>query len=306
MTKLRVLRENFTLIGGAIINKDAEKYVKTDAMGKNGWMKKTINLGVKVSDLNKIFVGLEAGFWSDEAIEKTKDLTGKDERGKDKRKQNWIYNGEMVDGEWKADNIPFGQRFEKEMMDKIPYYNRIRVAIEPETIAEDDGNGNMVSKPKTDDNGNTICKEKEFIFAGDAIDYIQKHLKHDQRIYIYGHSEINQYVNKENQVKTNINRFIDQIRLAKHDEENTAEGTTNFYFEKEGFDKSDFKKTRKYLIEGYKTYQNEDKVVVPVKSSFILDFSNPNVDWENEEIQERVKYLTDVFETAKKDCVYLH
>jgi hypothetical protein len=36
-----------------------------------------------------------------------------------------------------------------------------------------------------------------------------------------------------------------------------------------------------------------------------LDFSNPNVNWEDEEIKERVEYLVDVFESAKRDKVYL-
>ena len=36
-----------------------------------------------------------------------------------------------------------------------------------------------------------------------------------------------------------------------------------------------------------------------------MDFSNPNVDWENEDIKSRVEYLVDVFESAKKEKVYL-
>ncbi|MBN3367044.1 hypothetical protein EXM90_19015 [Clostridium botulinum] len=306
MANLNQVKENFVLIGEAMINKDMDRYVKTEPLGKNGWMKKRLNLGVKVSDLNKIYVELEAGFWSDETIEKTKNETGLDKKGKPNKKQNWVYNGEMQEDKWVEDNIPFEKRFEQEMIDKVPYYNRIRVSLEPETIGVDDGNGNIVSQPKTDEDGKIIYKNKEFIFAGDAIDYVKKHLKNGQKIYIYGHTEINQYISQhDNQLKTRFNRIIDQIRVAKDDEENTAEGTTNFYFEKDGFDKSDFKKSKKYYIQGHRTYKNNDKVITPVPVNYILDFSSPNVDWENEDIKARVEYLVDVFESAKKEKVYL-
>lgn len=305
MSELKQLSENFVLIGNAIISKDAEKFSKTEALGKNGWMRKTINFGVKVTETNKIYVNQEAGYWSDESIEKSKGETGKDERGKSKKKQNWIYNGEMVDGQWVADNIPFEDRFKKEYTDKVPYYKKIRVALEPETVGVNDDEGNVTTTNKTDDKGNIVYLEKEFLFVGDAIDYIKKHLKYDQKIYVYGQTEINQYISdKDNQLKTIFNRRISQVRVARDDEENQAVGTTNFYFEKEGFDKSDFKNTKKYSIQGYRTYKNDEKKVVPVPVNYILDFSNPNVNWEDEDIKEQVSYLVDVFESAKRDKVY--
>jgi hypothetical protein len=173
-------------------------------------------------------------------------------------------------------------------------------------INTNDDNGEIVKQTKKDDSGNIIYKEKDFLFVGDAIDYIKEHLVANQRIYVYGQSEINQYISKhDGKLKTNIVRKIQQIRVARADEENQAVGTTNFYFEKEGFDKSEFNKEKKYYIQGYRTYKNDDKVVVPVPINFILDFSNPNVNWEDEEIKERVEYLVDVFESAKRDKVYL-
>lgn len=306
MANLKTLSENFILIGEALINKDPSKYVKEEPSGKSGWMKKTINLGVKISNTNKIYVGHEAGYWSNETVEATKGLTGVDERGKSKKKENFIYNGEMVDGEWVADNIRFEDRFTQEALDKVPYYKRIRVALEPEMINTNDETGEIVKQVKKDDNGNIVYKEKDFLFVGDAIDYIKEHLVANQRIYVYGQSEINQYISKhDGKLKTNIVRKIQQIRVARADEENQAVGTTNFYFEKEGFDKSEFNKERKYYIQGYRTYKNDDKVVVPVPMNFILDFSSPNVNWEDEEVKERVEYLVDVFESAKRDKVYL-
>ena len=306
MSELKPVNENFILIGNAMINKDASKYVKTEAVGKNGWMKKTINFGVKISDTNKVYVNQEAGFWSDEIIEKTKNETGVDEKGKPKKKQNWIYNGETVDGKWVADNIPFDKRFDKESIDKIPYYNRIRVSLEPEMIATNDDEGNITKQVNKDADGNITYVDKEFLFIGDAIDYIKAHLTKDQRIYVYGHSEINQYTDSHtNQLKTIINRRIDQIRVARDDEENQAVGTTNFYFEKDGFDKSEFKKTKKYNIQGYRTFRTNEKKIIPVPINYILDFSSTNINWEDEETKEKIEYLVDVFESAKKDKVYL-
>lgn len=306
MAELKQVSESFVLVGNAMINRDPEKYVKTEASGKNGWMKKTINLGVKISDTNKIYVNQEAGYWSDETVEKTKNETGKDVKGKPKKKQNWIYNGSMVDGEWVADNIAFEDRFKKEYIDKLPYYKKIRVALEPEIVGTNDEEGNITSTIKTDDKGNTIYQEKEFLFIGDAIDYIKLHLKHDQRIYVYGQTEIYQYINShDNQLKTIFNRRISQIRIAREDEENQAVGTTNFYFDKDSLDKSDFKNTKKYSITGYRTFQNDEKKVIPVPINYTLDFSNPNINWEDEDIKAQTDYLLEVFESAKRDKVYL-
>lgn len=306
MSDLKQVSESFVLVGNAIINRDPEKYVKTEASGKNGWMKKTINLGVKVSDTNKIYVNQEAGYWSDETVEKTKNETGKDAKGKPKKKENWIYNGSMVDGEWVADNIAFEDRFKKEYIDKLPYYKKIRVALEPETVGVNDDEGNITNVIKKDDKGNIVYKEKEFLFVGDAIDYIKTYLNHDQRIYVYGQTEIYQYINShDNQLKTIFNRRISQIRVAREDEENQAVGTTNFYFDKDSLDKSDFKNTKKYSITGYRTFQNDEKKVVPVPINYTLDFSNPNVNWEDEDIKAQTEYLLEVFESAKRDKVYL-
>ncbi|KOC56856.1 hypothetical protein IRP63_14215 (plasmid) [Clostridium botulinum] len=306
MANLQQVNENFILVGEARINKDLDRYVKTEPSGKNGWMKKRLNLGVKISDTNNIYVGLEAGFWSDEAIERTKNETGKDERGKDKKKQNWIYRSDkQEDGTNKTTKIPFDKRFDEDVIETIPYFNKITVALENEIANVNGDNGKLIKQTKTDSNGNPILIQKEFIFTGDAIDYIQKHLKNGQKIYIYGHTEINQYVNKMGELKTNFNRVIDQIRLARKDEENQAIGTTNFYMTKDSFDKSDFKHSRKYYIQGHRTYKREDKVVVPVPVTYILDFSNPKVNWEDEAIKERVEYLTGVFaENIKRDKVY--
>ena len=307
MSNLKQVNETFTLVGEALINKDATKYVKIEPQGKNGWMKKSINLGVKVSDTNRIYIGQEAGYWSDEAVKNTKDLTGKDERGKSKKKENLVYNGETDDkGEWIADNIAFADRFTQESQDKIPYYKKIRVALEPEVINTNDDEGNIVQQIKKDANGQTVYKEVEFLFIGDAIDYINQHLTNGQKIYVYGQTEINQYINPhDNQLKTVINRRIQQIRIAREDEENEAVGVTNFYFDKDSFDKSEFKKDKKYYITGYRTFKNEKKEIVPVPISYVIDCSNTNVDWEDEEIKARMDYLIDVFESAKKDTVYL-
>lgn len=306
MSNLKQVNETFTLVGEALISKDADRYVKTEPQGKNGWMKKTINLGVKISDTNRVYVGQEAGYWSDETVEATKNLTGTDEKGKSKKKENFVYNGETNDeGEWIADNIPFADRFTKEALDKVPYFKKIRVALEPEMVNTNNDEGEIVLQPKKDSNGQTVYKEVEFLFIGDAIDYIKEHLQNGQRIYVYGTTEINQYINQhDNQLKTVFNRRIQQIRIAKDDEENQAVGVTNFYFDKDSFDKSEFKKEKKYYIHGYRTFKNDKKEVVPVPVSYILDFSNPNVNWEDEEIKERVDYLVDVFESAKKDTVY--
>lgn len=306
MADLKQVYESFVLVGNAMINRDAEKYVKTEASGKNGWMKKTINLGVKISDTNKIYVNQEAGYWSDEIIEKTKNETGFDAKKKPKKKENWIYNGSMVDEKWVADNISFDDRFKKEFTDKIPHYKKIRVALEPEMVGTNDDEGNIITTVKTDDKGNIIYQDKEFLFVGDAIDYIKAHLKHDQRIYVYGQTEIYQYINShDNQLKTIFNRRISQIRVAREDEENQATGTTNFYFEKDGLDKSDFKNTKKYSITGYRTFQNDEKKIIPVPINYTLDFSNPNVNWEDEDIKAQTEYLLDVFESTKKEKVYL-
>jgi len=305
MAELKSLYENFTIVGNALINKDATKYVKTEPLGKGGWMRKTINLGIKVSNTNKIYVNQEAGYWSDETIESTKNETGTLPNGKPKKKENWIYNGEMKDNVWVADNIPFNKRFEEEYVSKVPYTKKIRVSLEPDTMGINDDQGNITSVAKTDENGNIVYIEKEFLFVGDAIDYIKAHLKKDQRIYVFGQSELHQYFcDKSKEVKTILNRRISQIRVAREDEENQAVGVTNFYFEKDGFDKSDFKNTKKYSIQGYKTYKNSDGKVVPVKSEFVLDFSNPNVNWEDENIKAQTEYLVDVFENTKRDIVY--
>jgi hypothetical protein len=306
MNELKQVRENFILVGNAVINKEADRYVKTEPLGKNGWTRKSLNLGVKISNTNRIYVSQEAGYWSDEAIERTKNEVGKDEKGKSKKKENFVYNGEMVEDKWVADNIPFADRFNQENIDKIPYYNRIRVSLEQNIIKTNDDEGNIVEKPEVDTEGKPVYAEKEFIFIGDAIDYIKAHLKNDQRIYVYGQTEINQYINShDNKLKTVFNRRISQIRVARDNEDNEAVGTTNFYFEKDSFDKSDFKNTRKYYIQGYRTYSNDEKKVVPVPINYVLDFSSPNVNWEDETIQQQTEYLVDVFESAKRDKVYL-
>jgi len=300
------LRDSFTLVGNAMIHKDTTKYVKVEPLGKGGWMRKTINLGVKVSNSNKIYVNQEAGYWSDEKVKTTENEVGFGTDKKPKKKENWIYNGETKDGIWVADNIPFAKRFDTDMIAKVPFYKRIKVTLEQDTMGVNDNEGNIKSVPKVDDKGNPVYIEREFLFVGDAIDYIKAHLKHDQRIYIQGQSEIHQYVSeKDNQLKTIINRRITLIRVASNDEENQANGITNFYFEKEGFDKSDFKNTHKYMIQGYRTYQNEDKKIVPVPVNYVIDCSSPTVDWENEDTKAQIDYLVSVFESTKRDKVYL-
>lgn len=309
---LKTLTQSFVLIGNAMIPRDSEKYSATTPSGKGGWMKKTINFGVKITDQNRIYASQETGFWSDEIVEKTKNETGKGENGKAKKKENFVYNGKNVlqeDGvtsEYVADNIPFADRFLQENIDKVDYGKRIRVSLEPEMVKTNDDNGDLVDTVKTDSDGNIVYKQKEFIFIGDAIDYIKQHLKNDQKIYVYGKEEINQYIStKSNKLVTNTSRRISQIRVAREDEENEATGTANFLFEKDSFDKSDFKKTKKYYVQGFRTYKDDDKKIVPVPTTYILDFSNPNVDWEDEEIKERAEYLKEVFtEGAKKDKVY--
>lgn len=293
---LKTTSESFVLIGEVNIPKDLAKYTSDVPNGKNGWMKKTINFGVKISDQNRIFVNQEAGYWNDATIEKTKNETGKGENGKSKKKENFVYNGENVlqeDGftqEYVADNIPFANRFDKEMMDKVNYNKKIRVSLEE----------------VEDENEVKTYKEMEFLFIGDAIDYVKKHLVHKQRVYIYGKSETSQYVSsKTNALVTKVDRRISQIRIAREDEVNEATGVVSFLFNKESFDKSSFKKDKKYYIQGYKAYKNDEKNIVPVPTTFILDFSSPNVDWENEETQARVEYLTEVFtEGLKKDKIY--
>ena len=306
MSNLKAVNESFTLIGEALINKDVTKYIKDEPQGKNGWMKKSINLGVKVAETNRIYVGNEAGYWSDATVKATKDLTGKDERGKAKKKENFVYNGENNDkGEWIADNIAFADRFSKEALEKVPYYKKIRVALEPQVVETNDDSGEFVKEVKKDVDGNIMYKEVEFLFIGDAIDYIKEHLKVGQRIYVSGQTEINQYVNQhDNKLKTVLNKRIQQIRIAKDSEENEATGITNFYFDKDSLDKSEFKKDKKYYIQGYRTFKDDKKEIIPVPIGYILDCSSPTVDWESEEIKSRVEYLLDVFESAKKDTVY--
>jgi hypothetical protein len=305
MADLKILSENFILVGNAMISREADKFVKTEPSGKNGWMKKTLNFGVKVAENNRIYVNQEAGYWSDEAIERTKNETGTDERGKSKKKENFVYNGETVDGKWVADNVPFADRFKPEVISKFDYSKKIRVALEPVMVGVNDEQGNITKVVKKDDKGNVVYDEKEFLFIGDAIDYIKACLKHDQRIYVFGKTEISQYISShDNQLKTRFDRRITQVRVAREDEENQALGTTNFYFDKDSFDKSDFKNTKKYEIQGYRTYKNDEKIVVPVPCNYIIDCSNPNVNWEDPEIKERIDYLVDVFESAKKDTVY--
>jgi hypothetical protein len=90
-------------------------------------------------------------------------------------------------------------------------------------INTNDDNGEIIKQIKKDDSGNIIYKEKDFLFIGDAIDYIKEHLVANQRIYVYGQSEINQYISKhDGKLKTNIVRKIQQIRVARADEENQA------------------------------------------------------------------------------------
>lgn len=311
MANLKQLGQTFILVGEAVIPKDSDKYVKEVANGNGGWMKKTINFGVKITDQNKIFVNQEVGYWSEDIIEKTKNEVGLGENGKPKKKENWIYNGENVkqeDGSYKyiADNIHFSDRFLQEKIDKVDYNKKIRVALEPEIVISHDDEGNEIKKEKIDDKGNIVYKQVEFLFIGDAIDYIKNNLKHGQKVYIYGREEINQYVSKKtNKLVTNTNRRISQIRVANSDEEKQAIGTINFLFEKDSFDKSDFKNTNKYSIVGYRTYKDDEGNVVPVPTQYVLDFSNPNVNWDDEEIKERVSYLTEVFtEGVKRDKVY--
>lgn len=311
MANLKQLGQAFSLIGEVMIPKETDKYVKETASGSNGWMKKTINFGIKITGQNKIYVNQEVGYWSDDIVEKTKNETGNGENGKPKKKENWIYNGENIkqeDGSFKyvADNIPFADRFLPENINKVDYNKKIRVAIEPDIAVKHDDEGNEIRIEKKDENGNIIYKQVEFLFVGDAIDYIKSNLKNGQKVYVYGKEEINQYINKKTgKLITNTNRRISQIRVANPDEENQAIGTVSFLFDKESFDKSDFKNSKKYFIDGFRTYKDDEGNVVPVPTRYVLDFSNPNVDWESEEIQERVSYLTEVFtEGVKRDKVY--
>ena len=59
------------------------------------------------------------------------------------------------------------------------------------------------------------------------------------------------------------------------------------------------------MIQGFRTYQNEDKKIVPVPINYVLDFSSANVDWENDTIKAQVEYLVNVFESTKRDTIYL-
>lgn len=296
MALTKTTSKSFVIIGEANIPRDLTKYVSNVPSGKNGWMKKTINFGIKVTQQNRLFVNQEAGYWSDATVEKTKNETGKGENGKPKKKVNMIYNGNNVlqaDGitrVYEADNIPFEDRFLQENIDKVDYGKKIRVSLEE----------------VEDENGNITYKDVEFLFIGDAIDYIQKHLKDKQRIYVYGKTEVSQYVNtKTNQIVTKNDRRINQIRVAREDEVNEATETVTFLFTKDSFDKSSVKKEKKYYIQGYEVYKDDDKKFVPVPTTYIIDVSNPNVDWEDEKVKAKVEYITGVFtDGLDKDKVY--
>lgn len=306
MTILENTKNNFNIIGKVVFN--PEKSCEDKALGKNGWMKKSAKIGIRTGAGNTVYVSCEGGYWNDETVEATANLDGVDSNGKPKKKVNVIYHGSMgEDGTWVADNIPFEKRFEQESIDKIPYYNRIKVAIVP-IFEEEVVDGEIVKKKKVDDNGYVVCEEKTFIFAGDAVDYLKANLKKDMIVRVYGKTEINQYTNKENQLQTRRNKLFTEIRLMDIPEtEFASSGSEDFYFTKGCVDKSEFNKTGKVTIEGYNVYTDKKKrkPVMNMYTMSIADYIFEGDNGNEEMALARFDYMLKIFtEGLKKDQVY--
>ena len=306
MTILENTKNNFNIIGKVVFN--PEKSCKDEKVGKNGWMKKSANIGIRTGAGNTVYVSCEGGYWNDETVKATANLDGVDSNGKPKKKVNLIYHGSMgEDGTWVADNIPFEKRFEQESIDKIPYYNRIKVAIVP-ILKEEVVNGEIVKQKQVDDNGYVVCEEKTFIFAGDAVDYLKANLKKDMIVRVYGKTEINQYTNKENQLQTRRNKLFTEIRLMDIPEsEFTSSGSEEFYFTKGCVDKSEFNKTGKVYIEGYNVYTDKKKrkPVMNIYTMSIADYIFEDDNGNKEMALARFDYMLKIFtEGLKKDQVY--
>ena len=306
MTILENTKNNFNIIGKVVFNR--EKSCKDEAVGKNGWMKKSANIGIRTGAGNTVYASCEGGYWNDKTVKATANLDGVDSNGKPKKKVNLIYHGSMgEDGKWVADNIPFEKRFEQESIDKIPYYNRIKVAIVP-ILKEEVVNGEIVKQKQVDDNGYVVCEEKTFIFAGDAVDYLKANLKKDMIVRVYGKTEINQYTNKENQLQTRRNKLFTEIRLMDIPEsEFTSSGSEEFYFTKGCVDKSEFNKTGKVTIEGYNVYTDKKKrkPVMNIYTMSIADYIFEDDNGNKEMALARFDYMLKIFtEGLKKDQVY--
>ena len=86
MTILENTKNNFNIIGKVVFN--PEKSCKDEKVGKNGWMKKTANIGIRTGAGNTVYVSCEGGYWNDETVEATANLDGVDANGKPKKKVN--------------------------------------------------------------------------------------------------------------------------------------------------------------------------------------------------------------------------
>jgi hypothetical protein len=228
---LKNTRETFNLVGQAKWND--KNYISTSKPSDKGWVNINLNLGVKISPTNTIYVTLKGGRFADDG----------------KQSGNKIYT---MDSSFKKMEVAWNDRFDKNIIDSVAWNKKIKIELEK------------------DDAGNLVAKE--FLSPNDAITYIQAHLKKDDRVFVYGVTEYERYRNKNKEVVVTGHKYINHIRLALEDEKNTANGTTTFYFDKDSFSKDRFKDEKKYEIIGYQVaYDRTLKTNVPLKVNYIIE-----------------------------------
>jgi single-stranded DNA-binding protein len=178
--------------------------------------------------------------------------------------------------------VAYKDRLDKNILSTVASMKKIKIELE-----KDEAN-NLITK--------------EFLAADDAINYIKTQLMKKTRIYVYGQLEVNRYKDKNGVIQVNLKKIISNLRLAKDDEKNSANGTISFYFDKDSFSKANFKTDLKYDITGYMTkYEKNLKKSIPIPIDFKIDLKNVN--FEDPKHKARAEYLENVFTDIKKKSI---
>ena len=254
----------FSCVGKISNIKETEKFkIKDVKRFSSGWTIKTLNFQVNFGN-SRINMQIKNGYFSNPD-------------GTIKAKDNYIYTY-IKDGEnTVSTKIDYQDRLDPELVKDVVFSKKFVLDTNTinrfvvEAIRDKFGAGSVVDPMDMDkyniynlNQANNLLEKinddrKEYIYAGDFIDDVERLLASDlinnHKFRIYGEYEIRYADSKGTFYKAFVPK---RIYMVPDDQKDTAEEKMemqfDFYFNKEGFDSTDYEELNKCFMRGYVKY----------------------------------------------------
>ena len=285
----------FEFIGELRFGKEPVKVQEFDS----GWTKKSIQLSVLESKNNSMFVSLEGGYHKakeNKVYSFTKGLFG--EKG-NQLVIDW-------DNRFDQDTIDSVADFKKTVVDltvdeesKKKYYELRREIRAIEDKKDADEADSIKLAGLYEEARKTVPYRKEFLHQLDAVEYLEKISEKIQgkKFRVKGQIEASHW-NGKNYISYNAQSF----ELVPDEYTNKLSANVELFFTKNSFDKSSFKKERKFYIDTYISQYSRDHekdVFFPYNTIF----NAQNHDDENTKHLAHIDLVEDAF-TVKGKSVF--